>query len=103
MTATISDSAAQTTVICSSRLSATATPARVALPITSADIQTRRKTITPIVRTITTTGMTEFSLSLPGKISGGLTKNPMSAKTPTDTQHAKTIIEAILKRSPMDF
>ena len=34
-------------------------------------------------------------------VSGGSINLPMSAKTPTDTQNARTTIEATLKRSPM--
>src|SRR5262245_35645843 len=100
-TATITESAAQPTVICNGRLSVAATPVRDADLITIAHIQTRRKTITPIARTTTTAGMMELSLSLWRSVSGGSIKRPMSAKTATDTQNATTIIEATLKRSPM--
>src|SRR5262245_1348706 len=95
-TATISDSAAQITVICTRRLSTAYTPVRTATLKTIADIHTRRKMMAAIAIMITTTGTMEVSLSLPGTISGGTIKRVMMMMATTVTQNAMTMIEATL-------
>jgi hypothetical protein len=55
--ATNSEMAAQTTVICINLFRTACTPIFIALPKITCEIHTRRKTMSPRVRTMTTIGM----------------------------------------------